>query len=153
MSLDLGDGVQLDLALIPAGTFIMGDANGCADEMPLSKVKIEKPFWMGRFEVTNAQFARFDPAHDSAYISYYNKDQSSRGLPVNRSGAAGGPRLVAAGHGLLPLAFAEDGPEVSRCPANPNGNTPAAPAPIRRCTTATARPISASWPTWPTRNF
>ena len=39
---------------------------------------------MGRFEVTNAQFARFDPAHDSAYISVYNKDQANRGLPVNR---------------------------------------------------------------------
>jgi formylglycine-generating enzyme required for sulfatase activity len=75
----------MDLALIPGGTFIMGDANGCTDEMPLSKVKIEKPFWMGRCEVTNAQFARFDPAHDSAYISYYNKDQASRGLPVNRA--------------------------------------------------------------------
>ena len=82
--LDPGDGLHSDLALIPAGTFIMGDAHGCADETPLSAVTIEKPFWMGRFEVTNAQFAQFDPLHDSAYISYYNKDQSSRGLAVNR---------------------------------------------------------------------
>ncbi len=85
MSLDLGDGVQLDLMLIPAGTFIMGDAKGCADETPLNKVKIAEPFWMGRFEVTNAQFARFDAAHDSAFISYYNKDQNTRGLPVNHA--------------------------------------------------------------------
>jgi formylglycine-generating enzyme required for sulfatase activity len=83
VSLKLGEGVQLDLALIPAGTFIMGDAAGCGDELPLSKVTIEKPFWIGRCEVTNAQFARFDATHDSGFISYYNKDQSNRGLPAN----------------------------------------------------------------------
>ena len=75
--------MALDLALIPAGSFVMGDAKGCADEKPLAEVKIDKPFWIGRCEVTNAQFALFDPGHDSAYISYYNKDQSSRGAAVN----------------------------------------------------------------------
>ena len=117
----------------------MGDAAGCADEQPLAKVKIEKPFWIGTCEVTNAQFALFDPGHDSAYISVYNKDQANRGEPVNRPRTAGRPRLVAAGDGLLPLALAEDGPEVSRCPPRPNGNTPAAPAPTRRWTTATCK--------------
>jgi formylglycine-generating enzyme required for sulfatase activity len=80
---DLGDGVQLNLVLIPAGEFIMGSSNGYADESPQSRVKIRKPFWMGKFEVTNSQFHVFDAGHDSAFISNYNKDQSNRGLAAN----------------------------------------------------------------------
>lgn len=64
-TLDLGKGIKMDLVLIPAGEFIMGDAAGCVDEQPLTRVWIEKPFWMGRCEVTNAQYALFDPYHDS----------------------------------------------------------------------------------------
>ena len=66
-TLDLGDGVRMDFALIPAGEFVMGDVNGNRDEQPLTPVKIQRPFWIGRFEVTNEQYARFDPAHDSRY--------------------------------------------------------------------------------------
>jgi formylglycine-generating enzyme required for sulfatase activity len=66
-TLDLGDGVQIDLVLIPAGRFVMGDPNGCGDERPLSVVEIKKPFWMGRCEVTNEQYGRFDPSHDSRF--------------------------------------------------------------------------------------
>ena len=126
--MDLGGGVHLDLTLIPAGTFIMGDAHGCGDEVPLSKVKIDKPFWMGRARSPTPSLPASMPRTTALTSAYYNKDQNSRGLPVNRAGAAGGPRFVAAGHGLLPLAFAEDGPASVTCPAKPNGNTPAAPA-------------------------
>jgi len=66
-TLDLGDGVALDLVYVPAGEFVMGDAQGEADERPLARVKIDAPFWIGRFEVTNEQYARFDPQHDSRY--------------------------------------------------------------------------------------
>ena len=66
-SIDLGDGVSLELVLVPAGQFVMGDAEGHDDERPLRPVKIEKPFWIGRFEVTNEQYRRFDPSHDSRY--------------------------------------------------------------------------------------
>ncbi len=64
---DLGGGVQLDLALVPAGEFVMGDAKGQDNERPLTAVKIERPFWMGTYEVTNEQYAQFDPSHDSRY--------------------------------------------------------------------------------------
>ncbi len=57
--IDLGDGVSLELALIPSGEFLMGDTP--------ARVKIAEPFWMGRFEITNEQFARFDPTHDSRH--------------------------------------------------------------------------------------
>ena len=68
LTLDLGDGVSLSLVPIPAGRFVMGDVNGSPDEFPEAVVAIAEPFYGGRMEVTNRQFARFNPAHDSRYI-------------------------------------------------------------------------------------
>ncbi len=82
MSVNLGDGVTLEMVLIPAGEFVMGSSQGWSDEWPQTRVKIAKPFWMGKFEVTNEQYACFDPTHDSRYISWYNKDQGNRGQPA-----------------------------------------------------------------------
>ena len=65
-SLDLGNGVKLALAQIPAGEFVMGDAKGSADERPQA-AKIDRPFWMGQYEITNEQYAQFDPKHDSRF--------------------------------------------------------------------------------------
>jgi formylglycine-generating enzyme required for sulfatase activity len=84
MSVDLGNGLKLDLVLVPAGEFVMGDHDGWPDEWPKARVRIAEPFWMGKFEVTNDQYACFDPTHDSRYISVYNKDQGNRGEPAFR---------------------------------------------------------------------
>ena len=84
MTVDLGDEVKLDLALIPAGEFVMGDLSGWPDEWPTAKVRIDKPFWLGKFEITNAQYRLFDPSHTSRYISVYNKDQGNRGELADR---------------------------------------------------------------------
>ncbi len=84
-SFDLGDGVKLDLVVIPAGSFVMGAADGCADETPASVVKVARPFLLGKTEVTNRQFARFRPDHDSGFVSHFNKDHTNRGEPVNQS--------------------------------------------------------------------
>jgi formylglycine-generating enzyme required for sulfatase activity len=65
-TIDLGGGVTMDLVLVPAGAFVMGDPGGCRDETPHA-VGIGRPFWIGTCEVTNVQFGRFDPAHDSRY--------------------------------------------------------------------------------------
>jgi len=75
--------LKLDLVLVPAGEFLMGDAAGECDESPETRVKIARPFYLGRCEVTNAQYALFNPAHDSGVISVTNKDQGDRGIPVN----------------------------------------------------------------------
>jgi len=83
MSVDLGEGLKLEMVLVPAGQFVMGDVSGWKDEWPLTPVKIDKPFWMGKVEVTNAQYAAVDPTHDSRYISNYNKDQGNRGQAAN----------------------------------------------------------------------
>ncbi len=83
-TIDLGNNVNLEMVLIPAGQFVMGDADGERDEWPQAVVKIDKPFWMGTVEVTNAQFSQFDRGHDSGYISVFNKDQSKRGEHAGR---------------------------------------------------------------------
>lgn len=67
MSVDLGGGQKLELVWIPAGSFVMGDPTGESDEQPPCAVTLQEPFWMARCETTNAQYALFDPAHDSRF--------------------------------------------------------------------------------------
>jgi len=83
LKLEPAAGTPIELVLIPAGKFVMGSPSGADDEYPPAGVKIDRPFYMSRTEITNAQFAAFDAAHDSAFISMPNKDQDSRGHPVN----------------------------------------------------------------------
>ena len=64
-TVDLGDGVTLRLTLVPPGEFLMGDVNGANDERPLTRVNIDSAYWMGTFEITNEQYARYDSSHDS----------------------------------------------------------------------------------------
>lgn len=82
-SIDLGDGVTLQLALIPGGSFVMGSADGDPDESPATVVEIQRPFLIGVHEVTNRQFNRFRPEHDSGFVSHFNKDHVKRGEPIN----------------------------------------------------------------------
>jgi len=82
-TVELADGVRIGLLLIPAGQFVMGDAEGYPDERPLTRVEIKRPFWMGRFEVTNRQYALFDPSHDSRFETRFAMQFGVRGFPVN----------------------------------------------------------------------
>jgi sulfatase modifying factor 1 len=52
--LDLGAGVTLEIVRMPAGTFTQQVPDEAGRE-----VTISKPYWLGRTEVTRAQFARF----------------------------------------------------------------------------------------------
>ncbi len=61
---NLGDGVTMELVLVPGGRFVMGATNGHRDEMPWSAVEV-KPFWMARFETSNRQFQQFNSGHES----------------------------------------------------------------------------------------
>ncbi|NOZ21443.1 MAG: SUMF1/EgtB/PvdO family nonheme iron enzyme [Planctomycetes bacterium] len=82
-TIDLGNGVTMDLVLVPDGEFVMGDAKGGVDEQPLTRVKIDRPFWMGTCEVTNEQYAQFDPLHDSAVESKNAYQFGIHGYPLN----------------------------------------------------------------------
>lgn len=55
-TLDLGGGAKLELLLIRPGTFMMGDEKGGADEKPVHKVTITKPFYLGKYKVTQQQW-------------------------------------------------------------------------------------------------
>jgi formylglycine-generating enzyme required for sulfatase activity len=50
------DGVAM--VLVPAGCFQMGSEDGASDERPAHEVCIEAPFWLDKFEVTQADFER-----------------------------------------------------------------------------------------------
>ena len=82
-TVDLADGVTMTLTRIPAGEFVMGDVGGDLDERQVAHVKIYRPFLIGTLEVTNAQYAAFDPAHDSRYIDMAGKDQGHPGFRAN----------------------------------------------------------------------
>ncbi len=84
-SLDLGEGVALELVQVSPGEFVMGDDAGLSAERPAGKVKIAKPFWVGRMEVSNKQFARFDPTHNSRIErgDFLQFSEQDRGFPVN----------------------------------------------------------------------
>lgn len=81
-AIDLGNGVTMELSLIPSGEFVMGNLEGYPDEQPRAVVKIEAPFWMGVAEVTNAQYRQFDPRHDSGFIDQHHKDHTRPGYSV-----------------------------------------------------------------------
>ena len=82
LSLGLGGGVTMKLVLIPSGEFMMGSNKGGSSEKPVHRVKITKPFYMGLHEVTNAQYRRFKPSHDSGKYKGHSLDDDRQ--PVVR---------------------------------------------------------------------
>ena len=60
VALELGNGMRLEMILIPAGTFTMGspatEKDRLPGEEPQHKVTITKPFYMGKFHVTQEQY-------------------------------------------------------------------------------------------------
>jgi formylglycine-generating enzyme required for sulfatase activity len=82
-TVDLGDGVCLELVPVPAGEFVMGSGRGSLDERPLARVRIARPFWMGRCEVTNEQFRRFESSFDPRYYARLHARSDDQGLPLN----------------------------------------------------------------------
>jgi len=57
---DLGGGVKLELVLIPAGEFLMGspdsDKEANSRQKPQHRVRITKPFHLGKYLVTQEQW-------------------------------------------------------------------------------------------------
>jgi hypothetical protein len=75
--IDLGNGVWLDLVRIPA---VLSNSSPVA-----ATTAIDKPFWLGRYEITNEQYACFDPTHDSRIESgdFLQFSETERGYPAN----------------------------------------------------------------------
>ncbi|MCM3900261.1 MAG: formylglycine-generating enzyme family protein [Pyrinomonadaceae bacterium] len=66
----------MDLVYVPAGSFMMGSTNGSYDEKPVRQVKIKAGFYMGRFEVTQAEWQKVMGAN----YSHFKGDR----LPVEK---------------------------------------------------------------------
>ena len=76
-NIELGDGMKLEMVWIPAGSFVMGDDEGGDDEIPVHNVTITKPFYLGKYEVTVAQFRRF--VEETNYTTDAEKGSGFRG--------------------------------------------------------------------------
>ncbi|MDR1097372.1 MAG: SUMF1/EgtB/PvdO family nonheme iron enzyme, partial [Tannerella sp.] len=81
-SIDLGNGVKLEMIKVPAGKYIMGSARN-DNEKPMSVQTVEKPFWIGRLEITNRQYSLFDASHDSRMEHYHGWNHARTGYPLN----------------------------------------------------------------------
>lgn len=57
----------MDLVYVPAGSFMMGSTNGSSDERPVRQVTIKAGFYIGRFEVTQAEWQKVMGASDSHF--------------------------------------------------------------------------------------
>ena len=62
MAVDLGGGVNLEFVLIRPGSFQMGDA----EAKPMHKVTLTKPFYLGKYEVTQEQWQAVMGANPSS---------------------------------------------------------------------------------------
>ncbi|PJF27076.1 MAG: hypothetical protein CUN52_15015, partial [Phototrophicales bacterium] len=70
------DGVVM--VLVPKGCFMMGSDDGDSDEQPVHEQCFDEPFWIDKYEVTQAQFAQFGGR--KANPNYFKGDD----LPIER---------------------------------------------------------------------
>jgi len=84
VALRLAPEVEVEFVRIPAGEFSMGSDNGGNDEKPRHKVMLGE-YWMGKTEVTNAQFAAFVKATGYKTEAEVNNAQKQNHPVVNVS--------------------------------------------------------------------
>ena len=89
--------IGMTLKLIPAGEFMMGSPDGRkdadADENPQHRVRISKPFYLGVYEVTQAQYEAV-MGNNPSYFSANGGRQGQGRRPVDRP-LSGGERFLA----------------------------------------------------------
>src|SRR5262249_17062953 len=63
---EITNSISMKFILIPAGEFFMGSENGYDNEKPMRRVQISKPFYLGKYPVTQEQWQavmRNNPSH------------------------------------------------------------------------------------------
>ena len=68
------NGTQIEMLLVPSGTFDMGcspsDVSSCyAEELPVHQVTLTRPYYLGRYEVTQSQWTAMMGTNPSAFSS------------------------------------------------------------------------------------
>ena len=110
MAIDIDRHLKMTFVLLPAGEFLMGSENGSDDEKPVHRVRISKPFYLGKYEVTQEQWKavmgknpslRFEgneiPVHNVSwhaseeFLEKFNK--RVRATSVQRASSGRAPRL------------------------------------------------------------
>ena len=66
IAIDLGGGVTMEFVLIRPGVFVMGQGDK-GDDRPAHEVNISKPFYLGKYEVTQAQWEKLMGANPSHF--------------------------------------------------------------------------------------
>jgi len=66
-TVDLGGGVSMEFVLILPGSFMMGSDIGEGSEKPVHKVTLTKPFYLGKFEITQEQWQAVMGNNPSAF--------------------------------------------------------------------------------------
>ncbi|MCB9452923.1 MAG: SUMF1/EgtB/PvdO family nonheme iron enzyme [Anaerolineaceae bacterium] len=56
---------SVTMVLVPVGCFMMGSNDGDRDEQPVEEQCFDKPFWIDKYEVTNAQYGSVGCAETS----------------------------------------------------------------------------------------
>ena len=63
----ISNSIGMELVLVQAGAFQMGSDEGNADEKPIYSVRISKPFYIGKYEVTQKQWRDVMGTNPSKY--------------------------------------------------------------------------------------
>ena len=82
-TIELADGVTMDLVKVPPGRFAMGSVTETPAEQPMTDVTVGKPFWMGTTEVSLKQYRAFDPKHENDIYDMHYKDQVRPGYDMD----------------------------------------------------------------------
>lgn len=82
--IEVAPGISMHFTWIPSGKYTR--AVNQVDKYPTNYrvMHIKKGFWMGKLEVTNAQYCSLFPKHDSRYIGQQWKDHTTPGYPANK---------------------------------------------------------------------
>jgi formylglycine-generating enzyme required for sulfatase activity len=88
--------IGMELVWIPAGKFKMGSGTGDGDERPVHEVRISRPFYLGKYEVTQGQWqavmdnnpSRFtgDPSLPVEQVSWEEVQEFIRKLNAREAG-------------------------------------------------------------------
>ena len=104
LTVDLGKGIKLEMVLIPAGEFLMGspdsDKGAFKWEKPQHRVRITKPFYLGKYLVTQEQWEAVMGSNPSQFkgpknpVEMVSWDDCQQFLgKLNAKSAAGGGKF------------------------------------------------------------
>ena len=121
VTIALAEGKSLELALIPAGEFIMGDAAGDGRRVARQPCERRPAVLHGRDGNHQRTVRRLRCPARQRRDQHAEQGPEHPRPPGERAESARGSRHVAPGHGVLPVAVGEDGPDVHPADRGPMG--------------------------------